>query len=217
MGRSNSENKQKIKRWVLMEIWKSVKGFEGFYEVSDLGRVRSVKRTVLYKDGRMFKYESVLLKKTKDPRGYLQVGFNKNGKKSTHRIHRLVAENFIFNNSNDKEVNHIDGVKENNRLDNLEWVTSSENTKKGYELGLFEKARKKASERWRGHTLGAKHVDVFDKSEEEWITFDSAVNASLHFGWAKNYFTQLLRVGGENKRYKVRFSNAEKTTREIIK
>lgn len=198
-----------------MEVWKEVKGFEGFYEVSNLGRVRSVKRTVLYKDGRIFKYESVLLKEIKDPNGYLRVGFNKNGKKSIHRIHRLVAENFISNNSSDKEVNHIDGMKENNRLDNLEWVTSSENTRKGYELGLFEKARKKARERWRGNTLRAKHVDVFDKNEGNWMTFDSAVNASLHFGWAKNYFTQLLRVGGENKRYKVRFSNVGKITDKI--
>ena len=198
-----------------MEVWKRVKGFEGFYEVSDLGRVRSVKRTVLYKDGRIFKYESVLLKEIKDPRGYLQVGFNKNGKKSVHRIHRLVAENFIFNNSSDKEVNHIDGMKENNRLDNLEWVTSSENTRKGYELGLFEKARETARERWKGNTMQAKYIDVFDKNEGNWMTFDSAVNASLHFGWSKNYFTQLLRVGGENNRYKVRFSNVEKITNKI--
>ena len=198
-----------------METWKFVKGFEGFYEVSNLGRVRSVKRTVLYKDGRTFSYKSVLLKAKKDQRGYLQVGFNKNGIKSIHRIHRLVAENFTPNHSIDKEVNHIDGVKENNRLDNLEWVTSSENTRKGYELGLFEKARKTARERWKGNTLQAKCIDVFDKNEGNWMTFDSAVNASLHFGWAKNYFTQLLRVGGENKRYKVRFSNAEKITNKI--
>lgn len=199
----------------MMEIWKAVKGFEGFYEVSNMGRVRSVKRTVLYKDGRKFNYKGVLLKVMKDPRGYSQVGFNKNGIKSTHRIHRLVAENFIPNHSIDKEVNHIDGVKENNTLDNLEWVTSSENTRKGYELGLFEKSRKTASERWKGNTLNAKYVDVFDKNEEVWITFDSAVNASLHFGWAKNYFTQLLRIGGENNRYKVRFSSVEKNTDKI--
>lgn len=189
----------------MMEVWKVVKGFEGFYEVSNLGRVRSVERTVLYKDGRKFNYKSILLKAGKDQRGYLQVGFNKNGANSTHRIHRLVAENFIPNHSINKEVNHIDGVKENNKLDNLEWVTSSENTKKGYELGLFEKARKTARERWKGNTLQAKHVDVFDKNEGVWITFKSARDASRKFSRSENYFTQLLRIGGENKFFKVRF------------
>lgn len=186
------------------EIWKDVPEYEGYYQVSNLGEVKSIKRTVKYKDGRIFKYPSKILKPKKDTRGYLQVGFNVSGAKSNHRIHRLVAETFIGKpKAKLMSVNHIDGVKTNNNLTNLEWVTYSENTRKGVELGLFDKAIKKARERLLGNQYGSKPVILEIKATNEQLEFNSARNASRYVGQCQNYFTQLLRRGGENKKYKI--------------
>lgn len=188
------------------EIWKDVPEYEGYYQVSNLGKVKSIKRTVKYKDGRIFKYPSKILKPIKDTRGYLQVGFNVSGAKSNHRIHRLVAETFLAKPKIDLiSVNHIDGVKINNKLDNLEWVTYSENTKKGYNMGLFEKSREVARERWKNNTYQCKKVEVTFKDIGTSKKFKSAREASRYIDRCQNYFTQLLRIGGENKYYKVKF------------
>ncbi|HBE6984822.1 TPA: NUMOD4 motif-containing HNH endonuclease [Staphylococcus aureus] len=190
------------------EIWKDIPHFEGYYQVSILGNVKSVNRTVKYKDGRVYEYPSKYLKQREDPNGYLQVGFNVNGNKSTHRTHRLVAETFLGKPKGKlMSVNHIDGIKSNNKLENLEWVTYSENTKKGYELGLFEKVKKVASDRWKNNKLQCKPVEIVVKDNKEKLKFDSARNASRCVGQCENYFTELLRKGGENKKYKVRFTD----------
>ncbi|WP_373786512.1 NUMOD4 domain-containing protein [Jeotgalibaca porci] len=180
----------------MKEKWMPIKNYEGFYEVSNLGRVRSVDRVVRYKDGRMYKYPSKLIKHKADKRGYLYVGLNKSGKKSSKRVHRLVTETFLPVRGKNLEVNHIDGNKNNNKLSNLEWVTSSENTLKGYELGLFEKARKSAR-------LRVKNNSEFDRSKstkvtniitgEEWV-FPSVKEASESFGYKKNTFSEAMRV-----------------------
>lgn len=192
----------------MKEIWKDIPKFEGYYQVSNLGNVRSVERTIKYKDGRTYNYPSKHLKQRKDTNGYLQVGFNVNGNKSNHRTHRLVAETFLAKPKIDLiSVNHIDGIKVNNQLDNLEWVTYSENTQKGYDLGLFEKAREAAREKWKNNTYQCKKVEVTFKDTGITKKFKSAREASRYINRCQNYFTQLLRIGGENKYYKVKFIN----------
>ena len=189
----------------MKEIWRDIPGYEKFYQVSDLGKVRSVNRIVKYKDGRIYKYPSKILKTHTDPKGYPQVGFNVNGKKTNHRIHRLVAESFLGKPDEIlMSVNHIDGIKTNNHLDNLEWVTYSENTKKGYETGLFDKAITTAKQRWIGNKMQSKPVEIIIKSSNNMLRFDSARDASKYIGKCQNYFTELLRRGGENKKYKVK-------------
>lgn len=112
----------------MTEIWKPVKDFEGLYEVSNFGNVRRV-----WRYGR--KWEGMCKPKhTKD--GYLETTLIKNSKPKCVRTHRLVAFAFCENPHNKLEVNHIDGNKQNNRADNLEWVTSSENQKHAYKYGL---------------------------------------------------------------------------------
>lgn len=188
------------------EIWEDVPKFEGYYQVSNLGNVRSVERTIKYKDGRTYNYPSKYLKQRKDANGYLQVGFNVNGSFSNHRTHRLVAETFLTKPKIDLiSVNHIDGVKINNKLDNLEWVTYSENTRKGYDMGLFEKSREAARERLKNNTYQCKKVEVTFKDIGTSKKFKSAREASRYINRSQNYFTQLLRIGGENKYYKVKF------------
>lgn len=112
-----------------MEIWKDVVGYEGMYEVSNKGRVRSLDR----KDIRGRRVKGKYLKYKKTSRGYLSLQLC--GKDCL--IHRLVAKAFIPNPENKPQVNHIDGDKSNNNVENLEWCTSSENNKHRYRYGLY--------------------------------------------------------------------------------
>jgi len=99
-----------------MEIWKSVIGYENLYEVSNLGNVRR-----LWQKSK--KNRSLKIRKD----GYIEVDLWKNGKSKFIRIHILVAQSFIENINNLKYINHIDGDKSNNKVENLEWCTQSHN------------------------------------------------------------------------------------------
>ena len=105
--------------------WKEIKGYEGYYEVSTKGKIRSVNRII--KKGDVFISRKSQEMKTFLTRGYERVSLNKEGIRRKFLVHRLVAETFIPNPDNKKEVNHKDGDKSNNSIDNLEWVTKLEN------------------------------------------------------------------------------------------
>lgn len=102
----------------MKEVWKDIKGYEGLYQVSSFGRVKS-------------SYTKRILKGGKNKAGYLLVGLYKQGVLSRKSIHRLVAEAFIPNPDNKPEVNHIDENKTNNVVSNLEWMTAKENINNG--------------------------------------------------------------------------------------
>lgn len=101
------------------EVWMPIKGYEGLYEVSNHGRIRSLPKRGFYK--------TALLKQRDNGFGYKICILTKNNKRRTFMVHRIVAEAFLPNTKNKKQVNHIDGNKYNNNLDNLEWCTNSEN------------------------------------------------------------------------------------------
>lgn len=106
-----------------MEIWKDIKGYEGLYQVSNLGRVKSL-------NYRRTKKEKIL--KTKESKdGYLRVTLSNNKDNKIYFIHRLVAQTFLCNPYNHKEVNHKDENKRNNYVDNLEWCTRKYNINYG--------------------------------------------------------------------------------------
>ena len=114
-----------------MEIWKDINGFEGYYQISNYGNVRSLDRF----DGiRNIKGKPIMpvLKYN----GYLQVGLRKSGMRKYISVHRLVALHFIDNPENKTQVNHIDCNKQNNHVPNLEWVSSKENLLHARKHGL---------------------------------------------------------------------------------
>ena len=111
-----------------METWRPVVDFEEYYEVSDRGRVRSLDRTL--RDGRVKIGRVLKPNRLKD--GYEQVSLCVDGRVNFMKVHRLVAMAFIQNEENKTDVNHRNGIKHDNRLENLEWVTKSENMKHAY-------------------------------------------------------------------------------------
>ena len=111
----------------MKEIWKDVQGYEGIYQISNMGRVKSIERKAKKYDGMRIVRERYLKLNNNDD--YYRVKLFKDGEKKILKVHRLVALYFIENNDNKLEVNHIDCNKKNNRIDNLEWCTLQENSK----------------------------------------------------------------------------------------
>lgn len=109
------------------EIWVAVENYEGLYEVSNMGRVRSMPRVIKRKSGRLQEYPSVLLKGGYAGKGYRTVILCKDQIQNSHKVSRLVASAFIPNPDGRPEVNHKDGNKKDNSISNLEWSTHQEN------------------------------------------------------------------------------------------
>lgn len=120
----------------MFEVWKPVVGYEGLYEVSNTGIVRSLDKI---KDG--YADSTYLLSarimRTRVIQRYESVGLTKEGKQKNKRVHRLVAEAFVYNKHSKPYVNHIDGNKLNNSATNLEWVTSKENSQHAKDNNLL--------------------------------------------------------------------------------
>ena len=143
------------------EIWKDVKGYEGQYKVSNLGNVKSLKylhhnKEALLKGG---------IKKT----GYRQVILSKNYKNKYVNVHRLVAEAFIPNPNNYKEINHIDENKLNNNVSNLEWCTQKENQEHAYRIGLqkpISTEKNKYSKKIKQYDLDNNYLKTYNAVRE---------------------------------------------------
>ena len=160
-----------------METWKQIAGYEGLYEVSDQGRVRSMK----YGNER-------ILKLCKAANGYLRVGLYKDGQKKVSLIHRLVAEAFIPNQNNLETVNHKDEDKTNNIASNLEWMSREDNV--AYSQPQFSKRR----------------VQMFDRQGNLLATFPSLAEAERFTGIANQNISKCClgkrkSVGGYIWRY----------------
>ena len=113
------------------EQWRTIEGFEGYYEISNLGRIRSLDRvcnTHSSEAGRRIKGQ--IMTPTDNGNGYLIVHLKQNGKRSSRYIHRLVAEAFLEKRIGCNVVDHIDYNKKNNAVDNLQWCTQRENVQR---------------------------------------------------------------------------------------
>lgn len=117
------------------EIWKDVEGYNGLYRISNMGRVLKTQHEAMF--GKKYrKFPQKLLKHRDNGHGYLLVSFTLNKKSKNKYIHRLVAEAFIIKPEGKTQINHIDGIKTNNHVSNLEWCTGSENNFHAYRTGL---------------------------------------------------------------------------------
>lgn len=162
----------------MIEIWRSVTEWQGYYEVSNTGRVRSVRRCVGNRN-RVNDLSGKILQQNHTIGGYCQVYLCRNGKKQSALVHRLVAAAFVENPLSKPHVNHKDGIKNNNATHNLEWVTRQENEQhKVHVLGYtcHIKAAAVASIKLRKPVVGI-HI-----STSERICFNSQTAAAQFFG-----------------------------------
>ena len=120
-------------------MWKDVKGYEGLYQVSNSGKVKSLPKEHRYG----IKSEKILKPRIHKKCGYARVALCKNGKVKDFRMGRLIAMTFIPNPNNKEQVNHINGIKSDDRVCNLEWSTPKENSQHAWDNGLS-----KHSDKW---------------------------------------------------------------------
>lgn len=160
------------------EIWKSVDGYSDVYKVSNLGRVKSVDRI----NAKGARVKGKVLKTRKNNSGYLTVHLYNGSRESRkiHYVHRLVAQTFL--DDMDETVNHKDGIKTNNNIDNLEWVSQSVNISKAYKSGLM-------------HRCG--RVKVTTPSGEE-ISMNTYLTCSEYFGFKGSWVQNRVKVYGKS-------------------
>lgn len=127
------------------EVWKDIKGYEGLYQVSNLGRVKSLARTWnAGKNAKINRYSPErIMRLEKMKKGYLRACLSKSGSREKILAHVIVAKMFIDNHENKPQVNHKDGNKQNNKASNLEFVTNKENNNHAWENGLNDHNRKR--------------------------------------------------------------------------
>lgn len=146
------------------EIWRPVVGYEGLYEVSNTGRVRSMDRYVKCDYERYRLHKGKVLSPAKDKDGYLVVSLHFNGKKNTIKVHRMVAEAFIPNPDNLPQVNHRDEDKTNNRVENLEFCTAKYNLSYGTR-NIRERDTKIKNGYWTGLSREEYHHQYYLKKK----------------------------------------------------
>lgn len=161
----------------MKEIWKDIEDYEKIYQISNLGRIKSLSRFV----NNCKNYGSIgfytkekILKLAISKTGYYICTLFKNGKGKTFKVHRLIAKAFIENPNNYKIINHIDGNKLNNNLNNLEWCNHSHNNKEAYKQGLKENNLKWIIECNKKKRKKVKQYDLQNNFIKEWESINEA-------------------------------------------
>lgn len=169
------------------EIWKDITGYEGYFQVSNLGNFRSLDRKVKYKkEGQLRNYPGKSLKTETIVEGYQRIVLMKKGVKKRFMCHRLVAQEFIPNPENKPYVNHINGNKSDNRASNLEWCTGEENVRHSFDI--------------LNHSMKRKTYPVKIKCVESGIIYDSMRQCILALG-SKACSLGLVKAMNANRKY----------------
>jgi hypothetical protein len=147
----------------MTEQWKAIEGYEGLYEVSNLGNVRSLDRTIRHSDGKVTNFKGQVLKYGVHYKGYLVVYLTKNSKKKSVKIHRLVATAFIPNPDNLPHVNHKDENKTNNHVSNLEWCSNKYNVLYGTGIQRGLETASKNKTKTRRKAVEGIHMETGEK------------------------------------------------------
>lgn len=163
-------------------MYKAIKGYEGIYEVNELGQVRSIDRKVKSKDRKVINYKGKELKLQIDKDGYAIIRLHKNGVAKTYSVHRLVAEVFLQNPDSLPQIHHINHDRKDNRAHNLAWVTRSE------QMDEHLRAAKGTRLRVVGHGIDKTFISAHEVERELGIDNTYALNtAKGKYKQAKGY------------------------------
>ena len=173
------------------EVWKDIVGYEGLYQVSNLGRVKSLKRKVYAGRNRMrWQYERILSNNKTNGNGYIVVSLNKESKSKNKYVHRLVAEAFLENPNNYKYINHKDQNTFNNNANNLEFCTAQYNS-------TYRDAHIKRGLKHRNNLVNSKKVYQLDENENIIKEFPSMAEANRQLG--TNHTSIYACINGKQK------------------
>lgn len=180
---------------LIMEEWKNIKDYEGSYQCSNTGLIRTLDRYVTEKSGKRQFRKGQIIKPRINKNGYLQVALNKNGIRKMCYVHKIIAETFVFNDDPEIKitVNHIDGNKNNNFATNLEWCSYSDNNEHSYRTLHRNVADAGASK---------VHVTIIDTNTNQTYEFESITETSQSINLSH---TQINRYLDKNKKWKDRY------------
>lgn len=164
------------------EVFKDIEGFNGAYQVSNLGRVKSVARITARVNGKALSVKERILRTGKNAKGYPTTSLFQDGRLKTKTIHRLVANAFIPNPDCKKEVDHIDFDRSNNKASNLRWATRSENVKSSYNAGNIKHPLKGKLGRLHHNSKAVKQYDLSGNLIREWESMMDAERAGYDAG-----------------------------------
>lgn len=183
--------------------WKPVNGYENLYDVSSDGRIRRIASWDNKNNG--YREATGELKLEKSKNGYIRVKLSKDGKRQRYLVHRIVAQAFIENPNNYPQINHKDCNKANNSVDNLEWVTRSQNIQHAFKNGLYALTEKQREARRNNGLKFVKNLNgaqfskksVLVKYPNKIVKYDSCTECANDLNINFQYLTRLCR----EKRY----------------
>jgi phosphomannomutase len=171
----------------MIEVWKDIVGYVGLYQVSNLGNVKSLDKIC---GGRKGIVKGKPIATQDNGRGYINVCLNKDGQAKRVYVHRLVAEAFLPKENLKDCVNHKDGNKANNNLDNLEWVTRSENMQHAYSNGLAKQYERSGTKNPAARVV----IDI-----ESGVFYETMKEVSELYKISVSYLSSMLNGRMQNK------------------